>query len=82
MSRITCAPSGWRNFGPKLMPMPVTELVMPLGPTLIIDLMAGNGASLKLALPRAGAPPLVHGMPVRVRVKPGANPSVFLGTAG
>ena len=57
------------------------ELVMPLGPTLIIDLMASNGASLKLALPRANAPALTHGMPVRVRVKPGANPPVFLGEA-
>lgn len=54
------------------------ELVMPLGPTLIVDLMARNGASLKLAMPRADAPALMHGMPVRVRVKPGANPAVFL----
>ena len=57
------------------------ELVMPLGPTLVIDLMASNGASLKLSLPRANAPNLAHGMAVRVRVKPGANPPVFLGAA-
>ena len=38
-------------------------------------------AGLIGALPRANAPTLTHGMPVRVRVKPGANPPVFLGGA-
>jgi len=54
------------------------QLVMPLGPSLVADLALAGGASVKLSLPRAGAPALSHGMPVRLRLRPGAAPAVFI----
>ncbi len=55
------------------------ELVMPLGPSLVVDLSLGDGTRIKLVMPRAGSPALVAGMAVALALRDDCTPSVFLG---
>jgi putative spermidine/putrescine transport system ATP-binding protein len=56
----------------------VVQLVMPLGPTLVLDLLLTDGKSIKLSMPRNSAFALTHGDWVRLRLRSDANPAVFL----
>jgi putative spermidine/putrescine transport system ATP-binding protein len=53
------------------------QLVMPLGPALVIDLLLQDGTSIKLSMPRAQAVSLEHGMVVNLSLREGAQPAVF-----
>jgi putative spermidine/putrescine transport system ATP-binding protein len=53
------------------------QLVMPLGPALVIDLLLCDGTSIKLSMPRAQAITLEHGMTVHLGLREGAQPAVF-----
>jgi putative spermidine/putrescine transport system ATP-binding protein len=53
------------------------QLVMPLGPALVIDLFLCDGTSIKLSMPRAQAITLEHGMTVHLGLREGAQPAVF-----
>ncbi len=56
----------------------VVQLVMPLGPTLVLDLLLADGKSIKLSMSRTGSRALAHGDSVKLRLRPDANPAVFL----
>ena len=53
------------------------QLVMPLGPALVIDLLLQDGTSIKLSMPRAQAIALEHGMVVNLSLRDGTQPAVF-----
>ena len=53
------------------------QLVMPLGPSLVIDLLLRDGTSIKLAMPRTQALVFEHGMILYLKLREGARPSVF-----
>ena len=56
------------------------QLVMPLGPALVSDLLLQDGSSIKLSMPRAQAVSLEHGMVVNLSLREGAQPAVFAST--
>jgi putative spermidine/putrescine transport system ATP-binding protein len=54
------------------------ELVLPLGPTVVFDVVLGDGTPLKVTSSRTGGPPRYPpGTPVRVALVPGAPVSLF-----
>ena len=53
------------------------QLVMPLGPSLVIDLLLHDGTSIKLAMPRTQELVFEHGMILYLKLREGARPSVF-----
>ena len=56
----------------------IIQLVMPLGPTLVLDLLLSDGKSIKLSMPRRASIALNHGDCVKLRLRADANPAVFL----
>ncbi len=62
------------------------QLAMPIGPTLIVDLLLDGGLPVKIAVPRAGGAALHPGVRVALSLKPDAPVRTFIapdsGTAG
>jgi putative spermidine/putrescine transport system ATP-binding protein len=57
---------------------PVTRrLVVPLGSSLIHELVLGDGSTIKLEEPRDGAPPTAGSASLWCGLKPGVRPSIF-----
>ncbi len=55
----------------------IVQLVMPLGPALVLDLVLVDGTRIKLSMPRSTAVPVLHGEAVKLKLRKDANPAVF-----
>jgi putative spermidine/putrescine transport system ATP-binding protein len=53
------------------------QVVLPLGPNLVVDVALPDGGALKIGLSRSTRRPLVPGQPVAVGLVPGERPAVF-----
>ena len=69
-------PEHWDISPGGTLPATVT-LVMPLGPSILVDLALADGTAVKLTQPRGSRPPPEPGQIVALRLKPGASVSLF-----